>query len=167
MNVEITELTFPASSTHREIAALGIIAWRREPTASEIEQRARNLEREIKTLNQDEKGIFTARKSGAIVGFVRVTQDKNEPSQWWLIGLVVHPGHRRRGIGKALSEAGIAYARERGATTIRSEAHLDNEVSISFHEHFGFENEGRFTAPDGDEKVAFKLSLTTRAGNCD
>jgi len=157
--VEISSVTSINSVVLRKIAVLGIVSWGHEPTAIEVEKRAKRLEEEIVTLDPGEKGIFIAKKSGASVGFSRVVRDKNDASQWWLLGLMVHPNHRRQGIGSALVRMCIAYAQERGATVIRSETHLDNKVSIRFHESVGFKNEGRFMAPDGDEKIAFSLTL--------
>lgn len=158
-DVEISTVASVNSIVLREIAVLGILSWGRKPTTIEIEERIKRLEDEVMTLNPNEKGIFIAKKPRMIIGFSRVTQDKNDVSQWWLIGLIVHPNHRRQGIGSALVRACVAYAQERDAMIIRSETHFDNEASIRFHENFGFKNEGKFTAPDGDEKIAFSLTL--------
>ena len=158
-DVEILPVTFADSSVLRDIAILGLMSWGREPTAVEVEERTERLQEEIAALGPSERGVFVAEKSGALVGFCRVVRDRNDGSQWWLLGLAVHPDHRRRGIGSAIVRECIVYAQQRGATVIRSETHLDNEASIRFHESMGFKNEGRFTAADGDEKVAFSLTL--------
>lgn len=157
--VEISTVTSVNSIVLREISVLGFLSWGREPTDIEVEERMKKLEEEIMAMEPGERGIFVAKKSGAIVGFSRIVQDRNDTSQWWLLGLFVHPNHQRQGIGSALARACIAYAQELGATIIQSETHLDNEASICFHESFGFKNEGRFIAPDGDEKIAFSLTL--------
>ena len=158
-DVDIAAVTSADSSVLRDISVLGLVSWGRDPTAVEVEERTERLEEEIAALDPGERAIFVARKSSAPVGFCRVVRDRNTASQWWLVGLAVHPGHRRRGVGGALAHACIAYAQERGATVIRSETHLDNDASIRFHESAGFQNEGMFVAPDGDEKVAFSLTV--------
>lgn len=157
--VMISTVTSADSSVLREIAELGIVSWGCEPTASDVEKRVNRLEEEIAALDPSEKGLFVAKRSGAIVGFGRVVRDGDDPSQWWLLGLVVHPDHRRQGIGRALARARIAYARKQGATMIRSETQLGNKASIRYHQSVGFTNEGKFTALDGDEKIAFRLRL--------
>lgn len=156
-DVEIVPVTAVDSAFLRSVAKLSILAWGRLPTVLEVEDRAKRLEAEVRDLDPNQKGIFAARRSGTAVGVGRIVRDQSESSQWMLLGLAVRPDHRRQGIGRALARALIGYARERGATAIRSESHLDNEISIRYHEGIGFKSMGRFTAPDGDEKVAFAL----------
>lgn len=158
--IEISALTSADLLPLLEIARLGILSWGREVIPSEVEERARRLEEEVLTLDPGKKGLFVASRRGVVVGFCRVVQDRNDNPTWWLLGLAVHPDHRRQGIATTLVRACIVYVQERGTTAIRSETHLDNKVSIHFHESIGFRNEGRFTAFDGDEKVAFSLTLT-------
>jgi aminoglycoside 6'-N-acetyltransferase I len=158
-DVTISLLTSTDSAVLRAVAALCVVAWGRQPTDVEVNERAAKLRQEILALAPDAKGSFVARTAGAIVGFGQVTRDKDHAQHWWLGGLVVEPRHRRRGIGRALAAARIAYARARGATTILSETHLDNPTSIRYHEGIGFTNNGVFTAADGDRKVAFRLDL--------
>jgi ribosomal protein S18 acetylase RimI-like enzyme len=103
--------------------------------------------------------MFAARRAGVVVGFGRVMRDKADVSQWLLFALAVHPEHRRQGIGTALARARIEYAKQHGARCIRSETHVDNAVSIRYHESMGFRCDGEVTAPDGDRLVRFQLPL--------
>lgn len=157
--VEIRPVMSVEPAVLREIAALGMVAWGREPSAGETAKRARQLEQEILALEPAERILLAASSAGRIVGFVRLTRDSDDPLRWCLVGLVVHPEHRRQGIATALVRACIAGARDYGAKSIRSETHSDNQASIRFHEGIGFDSQGRFTAPDGDEIAAFRLSL--------
>ncbi len=158
--VEIAMLESPQGPDLRAIAALSFLAWGRQPSEAEIEKRVGRFEAEASGLDPASRPVFfVARKSGRLVGFGRVARDRNDPDNWWLFGLAVHPDHRRRGIGRALAVARIAYARAHGATVIRSETHLDNEASARFHEAVGFRNDGQFTASDGDRKITFRMVL--------
>ena len=47
----------------------------------------------------------------------RVLADE-DPSVWWVTCFVVNSGYRRAGIGSALLEAGVAFARDHGALAI-------------------------------------------------
>jgi ribosomal protein S18 acetylase RimI-like enzyme len=60
------------------------------------------------------------------------------PAGWYLIGLIVAPAHRGRGIGRALTEARIAYALERAPEVWYFTA-LDNAPSLELHARLGFE----------------------------
>ena len=142
----------------REIAALEVVAWGREAEEAEITKRTKRIEKELAALDPDAKAILLARRAGKVVGICRITRD-DDGATWCLFGLAVGAEHRRQGIGGALAAACIDHARQRGANLIRSETHLDNTVSISFHEHIGFARHETFTDTDGDQKVPFRLSL--------
>src|SRR5262249_37434858 len=53
--------------------------------------------------------------------------------------LYVAPEERGRGAGQALLAAAEAWARERGATVLVSEARLENEHGRGLHRRLGFE----------------------------
>ena len=53
--------------------------------------------------------------------------------------LVVAPGHRRSGIGAALTEAGLRAVRHLGAHAVVLEVDYDNEAAIALYQRVGFE----------------------------
>jgi GNAT superfamily N-acetyltransferase len=56
--------------------------------------------------------------------------------------LMVRPGFRRRGIARALVEAGVETLHEQGVSgALRSAYHVANEESTRWHRAFGFEEE--------------------------
>ena len=64
------------------------------------------------------------------------------PDGWYLTGVVVHPDHRRQGIGDVLTRARLAALF--GLTdTVLYFANLRNRTSIALHERFGFEEIAR------------------------
>lgn len=60
------------------------------------------------------------------------------PDGWYLLGLVVQPEQRRRGIGTALVRVRMAWIGERDATAWYF-ADDDNPATIALHARFGFE----------------------------
>ena len=120
---------------------------------------AAERQRELQELEADARVVLVARKREAIVGVCRLKETPDDAEAWMVLGLAVHPAHRRQGIGRALVQAGIDVARSRGGRTIRSEAHEDNRDSMAFHRAVGFRGEWRFTASDGDEKVGFSMPV--------
>jgi ribosomal protein S18 acetylase RimI-like enzyme len=57
-------------------------------------------------------------------------------------GLAVAPDHQGRGLGRALVEAGLALARERGARKVRLRVLGPNTAARALYESCGFVVEG-------------------------
>jgi [ribosomal protein S18]-alanine N-acetyltransferase len=69
-------------------------------------------------------------------------------------GLVVGAAYRRRGLGKALIQDGMAWARKAGASAIRLEVRVSNGAAIGLYRALGFAETGvrqaYFSAPQED-----------------
>ena len=63
------------------------------------------------------------------------------PGVYWL-GIEVHPEWQRRGIGQAMLAALEPFAREQGATTLRTHCREDFAAAVRFLERAGFTNIG-------------------------
>jgi aminoglycoside 6'-N-acetyltransferase I len=92
---------------------------------------------------------------GELAGFVELSvrnyaEDCETDRVGYCEGWYVKAEHRRRGVGRALMAAGVAWARARGCTEFASDALLDNELSHAAHAALGFIETGRI--------VCFKLS---------
>ena len=59
------------------------------------------------------------------------------PEGWYLVGVVVDPEHRRRGIGLALTERRLAWLRERTDHAYYF-ANAENRATIDLHGKLGF-----------------------------
>lgn len=59
-----------------------------------------------------------------------------------LLNLAVHPLQRRRGIARALLNAGLARAREHGAAVVWLEVRPSNTAALALYHSFGFEEIG-------------------------
>lgn len=157
-SVEVLPLT-PDSVELERVAEVNALAWTRNPDPGKIRTKAAQLKEAVQASDPEERCLLKAIRSNRIIGFAEVSRNREGRSTWMFSRLVVHPRHRRSGVATALFEACKGHARERGASTIKSETHADNAGSIAFHEALGFNNDGVFEAPDGDVKVAFSLSL--------
>lgn len=157
--LKISPITFNNIAYAENIVRMGIRAWGKKPDEQKIAKRIDALNKEIKNLDPKHKCLFVAYLDKEIAGFIQVVLDAHDDTVWWLQGIVVDPVYQRRGIGKQLVDACVEYAKNRDGRLLRSETHLDNIVSIAFHESIGFINDGTFTAPDGDIKVAFSFAL--------
>ena len=58
------------------------------------------------------------------------------------LGLMVAATHRRRGIGRALLEQAVAWARDADVRKLELHVFPWNEPAIVLYERFGFEREG-------------------------
>lgn len=87
--------------------------------------------------------VFVAEEDGEVVGRLSLARDPHPASRHVAdLGLMVAEGHRRRGIGTALLEEAVAWAR--GARVRKLELHVFpwNEPALGLYESFGFEREG-------------------------
>ena len=58
------------------------------------------------------------------------------------LGMAILDGYRGRGIGSALMERAVAWARERGLAKVSLEVWPHNTAAIGLYEKFGFRREG-------------------------
>ena len=87
--------------------------------------------------------VFVAEEDGRLVGRLSLARD-NHPSSHHVadLGLMIAASHRRRGIGRALLEHAIAWARDAGVRKLELHVFPWNEPAIALYEAFGFEREG-------------------------
>ena len=88
--------------------------------------------------------VFVAERSdGAIIGRLSLARDSHPASAHVAdLGLMVAKGARRQGVGKALLEAAVVWARGRGVRKLELHVFPWNEPAIQLYERFGFEREG-------------------------
>ena len=85
-------------------------------------------------------GAGTADGAGALVGYLVLQPGGGERAAELVAELVVHPAHRRHGIGRALLGAAldVVSANERRGTTLKIWAHGDRPEAAALAEHLGF-----------------------------
>jgi RimJ/RimL family protein N-acetyltransferase len=87
--------------------------------------------------------VFVAEADGAVVGRLSLSRDPHPASRHVAdLGLMVEAGHRRRGIGRALLERAVEWARGAGVKKLELHVFPWNEPALRLYEAFGFEREG-------------------------
>ena len=88
--------------------------------------------------------VFVAeRADGAIVGRLSLARDAHPASTHVAdLGLMVAKDARRIGVGRALLEASVEWARRSGVRKLELHVFPWNEPAIQLYERFGFEREG-------------------------
>jgi RimJ/RimL family protein N-acetyltransferase len=86
--------------------------------------------------------MFVAEDAGAILGSASVTWAGRCGSGLLELGMTVSPDRRRQGIGAALLEACILFARSAGAHKIALQVWPHNNAARALYRKYGFEDEG-------------------------
>ena len=82
-------------------------------------------------------------EDGRIVGRLSLARDQHPASKHVAdLGLMVAQSHRRQGIGRALLEAAVEWARANDVRKLELHVFTYNEAAIALYESFGFEREG-------------------------
>jgi ribosomal protein S18 acetylase RimI-like enzyme len=127
---------------------------------SDVAEKVTQLRAQLTESIPVQRCLMVANLGCEVVGFAQAARIAGPSRQWMFSRLMTHPNYQRCGVATKLCEACVAHAKANGASALRSETHLDNGASISFHAAFGFVNEGEFTRPDGDRKMRFSYPLT-------
>jgi RimJ/RimL family protein N-acetyltransferase len=87
--------------------------------------------------------VLVAEAPEGLVGRLSIARDAHPASHHVAdVGLMVAASHRRRGIGRALLEAGIAWSRAAGVRKIELHVFPHNAPALALYEQLGFEREG-------------------------
>jgi RimJ/RimL family protein N-acetyltransferase len=100
--------------------------------------------------------VYVADDGGLIVGRLSVARDQHPASRHVAdLGLMVAATHRRRGVGTALLEAAVDWARQAGVRKLELHVFPWNKGAIALYDRFGFVREGyrRGHYRRGDEYV--------------
>lgn len=78
-----------------------------------------------------EGGIFLCLLDGEAAGFSALDFDTQQPDTS-VLGVWLLPEHRRKGLGTALAECALEFARDKGFKRIRGRLPEHNETALSF-----------------------------------
>ena len=98
----------------------------------------------IKSVRRDrDAALFVVDDGGRVVARLSIARDSHPASPHVAdLGLMVAADHRRRGIGRALLDHAVAWARGTGVRKLELHVFPWNEPAIALYESFGFEREG-------------------------
>lgn len=98
--------------------------------------------------------VTVAEESGRVVGYAAVWFTRGEAE---LGDLAVHPGHRRKGVGRALLEDALGAAAERGSARLFLQVRESNAGAMALYADAGFHRVGRrpdyYRSPSEDALV--------------
>jgi putative acetyltransferase len=82
-------------------------------------------------------------EDGRVIGRLSISRDQHPASRHVAdLGLMVDFDYRRRGIGRALLDAAVEWAREAEVRKLELHVFPWNEAAIALYEDFGFVREG-------------------------
>jgi RimJ/RimL family protein N-acetyltransferase len=91
----------------------------------------------------NDAAVFVAECGDEIVGRLSLGRDPHPASRHVAdLGLMVAVSHRRKGIGAALLEQSVSWARSVGVRKLELHVFPHNEAAIALYESFGFRREG-------------------------
>ena len=112
--------------------------------------------------------VFVGEEGGRVVARLSLSRDPHPASRHVAdLGLMVAAGHRRRGVGTALLEEAVRWARSAGIAKLELHVFPWNEPALSLYESFGFEREGyrkRHYARGGELVDAVLMAYSVDAG---
>ncbi|MEL6342168.1 MAG: GNAT family N-acetyltransferase [Myxococcota bacterium] len=113
--------------------------------------------------------ICVAEVAGEIAGYGRCGYRDAEgglPEGWYLIGIIVSPPFRRRGVGRALTGYRLKQLILRGAEEVFYFTDVDNLASVALHKAFGFVeiDRGRLNPKQPEQTVRLLRTTLKRAG---
>lgn len=97
-----------------------------------------------------EQDVWVVESDGNLVGYGVALE---QPSQRCTIYVVIHPAHRRKGLGSQILELVLNRARDVGSKSILVNAHEHHEASNLFLVHRGFQQVGSSGAMKLNEDV--------------
>jgi ribosomal protein S18 acetylase RimI-like enzyme len=92
-------------------------------------------------LGRAEDAVFAAEEGGAVVGWLHAREVRLLESEPFaeIAGLVVAAGRRGRGHGRALVQAALGWAAERGLATLRVRSNVARQETHRWYQAGGFE----------------------------
>lgn len=96
-------------------------------------------------INASENGVIKVAKNqeGQIIGMVSaqlVISTAQGSSSAWVEDMVIEDAYRDKGVGKALLEAALIWAKGKGATRAQLLVDTENTPALGYYAHLGWES---------------------------
>lgn len=108
----------------------------------------------------DDSAAWVAEVDGRVVAHLGLHRTRYGTFE---LGMAIRDGHRSRGVGTALMNAALAWARTTDAHKIELQVWPDNDAALALYEKFGFEREGylrqQYRRRDGSLRDAVVMGL--------
>lgn len=131
INIDESDLVVPLFDLYRQF-------YKQEPDIALAEKFIRER------LGKNESVIFVAMENHVPVGFTQLYPKYSSvraSRNWILNDLYVRQGHRKSGVGRALIETAMQFAKSEGATFVQLETAVDNYTAQSLYETIGFKKQ--------------------------
>jgi len=81
-------------------------------------------------------------EDGQVIGNASAQKNYTRRNTWVIGNVATAPEHRNRGIGRAVVEACVSYAMNRGARYVALQADVTNAPALHLYQKLGFERDG-------------------------
>jgi ribosomal protein S18 acetylase RimI-like enzyme len=118
------------------VAVAGEGRWISVEAPVDVAQRRRRM---VEELEGEQTVMLVAEAGGELVGQLDLRLARHGVAD---LGMLVAPGWRRRGVGRALMAEAIARGRAAGAHKLALQVWPHNTAALALYERFGFQREG-------------------------
>ena len=118
------------------VAVAGEGRWISVEAPVDVAERRRRM---VEELEGEQTVMLVAEAGGELVGQLDLRLARYGVAD---LGMLVAPGWRRRGVGRALMAEAIARARAAGAHKLTLQVWPHNTAALALYERFGFQREG-------------------------
>jgi len=160
------------SATYADVPAIGQVAretWRvtyAQSIAPHNQQLVLNRsyadEALAAALAAEDSWFFVAVEGQEVLGFAQFLRRSDGHGE--LARIYILPAHQRRGIGRALLQAGVRAMAQQGIHQCYVSVEMDNVPAVAFYQHFGFRYHRTYASFLGDQLVyLMELKSSLRA----
>ena len=102
---------------------------------------------------------FMAIEDDSPCGMAGALLDEEDVSRAQLVSMWTAPSHRRKGVGRLLVEAVVAWAMQRGVRVLQLMVTSKNEPAMRFYDELGFTRTGRVEPyPNDPSMVEYEMA---------